>query len=362
MRPDRTNYEIWLIDYLDGNLDRESSELLMTFLEENPDIREELDDLVSYKIDPGTVSFNNKETLKKSASDLNESQFELLCVAGAENDLSDDQAAELNEVISSSPEKRKTFELINELKLKPPREEFRYKYKLRKLTLAQKVVRISMIGLSAAASIFIAVTIYNSQPVESGADMFNVSNAITPEKTISAPEKSAVKNQDTGQKTIQTNIAENLDPVIKRGTIDGNKSVVADVQLSDTPAKPVPDKISISAIGFRQDVTLVNAGSEASLIAMNIPENVFTEEPATGFNGFIARVFRKNILKAESPGSGNLKAYEIADAGINGLNRLLGWEMSLQKNKDVKGEVKSVYFNSKILKFNAPVKKVQPLP
>lgn len=362
MRPDRTNYEIWLIDYLDGNLDRESSEMLMVFLEENPDIREELDDLVSYKLDPGTVSFNNKVTLKKSASDLNESQFELLCVAGAENDLSDGQAAELKEVISSSPEKRKTFELFKELKLKPPREEFRYKYKLRKLTLTQKVVRISAIGLSAAASIFIAITIFNSPPSESSEDIFKVSEAVPPEKTISAPGNSVVKSQEAGQEVIKTYIAENLNPVIKRETIDVNKSVVADVQLNDTSANPVPEKISISAIGFRQEVGLVNAGSEAGLIAMNMPEPVFSEDPATGFNGLIARVFRNKIFKTESPGRGNLKAYEIADAGINGLNRLLGWEMSLQKNKDVKGDVKSVYFNSKILKFNAPVKKVQPLP
>jgi hypothetical protein len=361
MRPDRSNYEIWLIDYLDGNLDRESSELLMIFLEANPDIREELNDLLSYKLNSETGSFRNKETLKKSASDLNESQFELLCVAAAENDLSDQQTAELNEIVSSNPERQKTFELIKEMKLKPPKEEFRFKYKLRKLTLSQKIVRISVIGLSAAASIFLAVTIYNRQPVESGSDIVYVSKAITPEKTISAPEKSVAKSQGN-QKIIKTYVAENLKPGLKGETTVENKAVEANFQISDTSVKTVPEKVEISSISFRPEVRLVNPGSEAGLIALNMPETVIPEEPATGFNGFIARVFRNKILRTESPGKGNLKAYEIADAGINGLNRLLGWEMSLQKNKDVSGDVKSVYFNSKLLKFNAPVKKVQPLP
>jgi hypothetical protein len=56
-----------------------------------------------------------------------------------------------------------------------------------------------------------------------------------------------------------------------------------------------------------------------------------------------------------------LKAYEIAEAGVSGLNKLLGWEMALDERKDENGKLKSVYFSSKILKFNAPVKNSEPL-
>ena len=38
------------------------------------------------------------------------------------------------------------------------------------------------------------------------------------------------------------------------------------------------------------------------------------------------------------------------------LYKLLGWEMALDERKDLNGQLKSVYFSSKILKFNAPVK------
>jgi hypothetical protein len=36
--------------------------------------------------------------------------------------------------------------------------------------------------------------------------------------------------------------------------------------------------------------------------------------------------------------------------------------MALDEKKDANGELKSVYFSSRILKFTAPIKKSEPLP
>jgi hypothetical protein len=67
-------------------------------------------------------------------------------------------------------------------------------------------------------------------------------------------------------------------------------------------------------------------------------------------------------LKENTSKDSPLKGYEIAEAGVTGLNRLLGWEMALVEKNDENGELRSVYFSSKLLKFNAPVKKTDPLP
>ena len=45
MKPDRANYETWLIDYLDGNLEDSAIEALFAFLDENPDLKEEFHQL-----------------------------------------------------------------------------------------------------------------------------------------------------------------------------------------------------------------------------------------------------------------------------------------------------------------------------
>ena len=39
MKIDRSNYEIWIIDWLDGSLSDSQAEELKLFLNENPDIR-----------------------------------------------------------------------------------------------------------------------------------------------------------------------------------------------------------------------------------------------------------------------------------------------------------------------------------
>jgi len=52
-----------------------------------------------------------------------------------------------------------------------------------------------------------------------------------------------------------------------------------------------------------------------------------------------------------------VESFEIAQAGITGLNKLFGWEIALNKNTDTNGEIRSYNYSSRLLKFNAPVKK-----
>jgi len=78
MKPDRLNYEIWITDWLDGNLSEHQSEELMAFLDENPDLKEELKGLDSVSLNPPHLVFENKRTLIRSVADLDDSQFDKL--------------------------------------------------------------------------------------------------------------------------------------------------------------------------------------------------------------------------------------------------------------------------------------------
>jgi hypothetical protein len=75
---------------------------------------------------------------------------------------------------------------------------------------------------------------------------------------------------------------------------------------------------------------------------------------------FITKTIREKFLREKSVDR-PLKGYELAKAGVEGLNKLMGWEMALDERKDLEGNLKSVYFSSKLLKFNAPVKKSESL-
>ena len=90
-----------------------------------------------------------------------------------------------------------------------------------------------------------------------------------------------------------------------------------------------------------------------------IPED---EDERSGVVKFISKTFREKVLHEKTPLDTPIKGLDIAEAGVTGLNKLFGWEMALDKNNDENGQLKSVYFSSRIIKFTAPVKKSEPLP
>jgi len=366
MQPDRTNYEIWLIDYLDGNLNAIQIEQLNRFLDENTDIREEFEELSEYKIKPGKYSFTYKNQLKKSSSDLSDSQFELLCVAASENDLSEQQRNEIQAIITENPDRRKTFELINRIKLVAPAVKFNKKSGLRKLTAAQKIVRFSVIGLSAAAGIAIMISLFNLS-VKNNEEFKPLisSNLSGDSNKVKAINKTVVANLNTAEKKEilnpgRINVFNTLKKTIPTEIIAYQGKSPA---IDSSAGKQEIERVNISKIDYKKDLNLVEKEFPNMLIAINTDNKSSSEiSEKPGFNEFVAKIFRTKILKSKIPETGSIKVYEFADAGINGLNRLLGWQMSLQKTRDEKGDLKSLYFSSKILKFNAPVKKAQLEP
>ena len=365
MKPDRSNYEIWFIDYLDGNLDDQAIEGLYAFLDENPDLKEEFDELSGYSLVPPDTAFHGKSMLKKSSEDLADDQFDYLCVAASENDLTDEQEKEIHEIIGGEPLKAERYSLISRLKLNPPDIQYKYKYKLRKLTIVGKVIRYSAIGLSAAASILILFTVIRHNPGTEPA--LQVTGLISDStlRLLNPPEVMKPFQQDDNVADEKAEYTDN-NKAIDNLPSGLEKAIITDAQYQQPAGlQAVPDpvysshiaRVEIDKVSFREGVVITTGISGASLVALNTNKNIypgFDEVP--GINDRFARFFREKILHSENPTYGELKAYEIADAGINGLNRLLGWNISLEENKDENGDISSVHFSSRLIKFNAPVK------
>jgi len=116
MQIDRSNYEIWLIDWLDGNLNNSQIEQLEIFLKENPGLKEEFEELTTFRLNSPKMLFQHKNQLKKTSRDLSDSQLEYLSVAYLENDLSVEEKTDLLESIEHNKEKKSSFELIQKIK------------------------------------------------------------------------------------------------------------------------------------------------------------------------------------------------------------------------------------------------------
>jgi hypothetical protein len=365
MQIDRSNYEIWLIDWLDGNLSEFQVEQLQAFLNENPDIREEHSELTTFRLNPSAKSFTHKDHLKKKVEEISELQFEYLCVAFLEKDLSSDQQSELKEIINLDPEKKKSFELIQKMKLFPDDVSYKQKKRLFRRTIFQKTLRLSYIGLAAAAMIALALITYILIPRKLPVKTDNTTQNITVINPIKKPAGELVSdNVSTGKKDLplkrQNNklltVSQKTPPAITEPVKDSLLQIVEAVRSTDN----LPTLLKKAPVSYQID-----------LKGNTIPNNLIAFQPTfkipvydddrSKLNRFISKTFREKILKEKSAKDTPLKGYEIAEAGVTGLNKLLGWEMALDKRNGENGELQSVYFSSKLLKFNAPVKKSEPV-
>jgi hypothetical protein len=365
MEINRSNYEIWLIDWLDGNLNDCQAEQLQLFLNQNPDLEEEFTELNLLILKPSKNSFTQKDQLIKSISDLSGPQFDYLCIACHENDLDSEQKTELMEIIDRDHEMKSRYDLLQRIKLTPQTVSYKNKKKLIKTTAAQKIIRSSIIGISAAATVALLIVSFflipptlpdkiNKTALNIYTDGTLLKQAVSPvtDKSVSI-QKPVVGSQNDGS----------LISLAQKEKSEITESVTTLQSPKDSLFRDNNQEIMVVKIPASSEIDLNEKNMSNKLVASKAflitPQS---EDEQSKLSKFIARTFREKILKEPASKDSPLKAYEIAEAGVSGLNKLLGWEMALDEKKDENGELASVYFSSKILKFNAPVKKDETVP
>lgn len=105
----RDNYEAYLLDYSEGNLSGELQVELELFLIQHPELNINLDDFALVSVNPEPLSFDEKQKLKKSDSDLiPEEQF----IAYVEDQLSLNEKIELEKSCSNNESLAKELNLF----------------------------------------------------------------------------------------------------------------------------------------------------------------------------------------------------------------------------------------------------------
>jgi hypothetical protein len=359
MKVNRSNYEIWIIDWLDGNLSEPQSAELLTFLGENPDLKEEMEALTRFRLEKPLKKFSKTDSLKKTAADLTDTQFEYLCIAHTENDLSAEQEKELDEIIRQSQERKMILEAFQKTVLTPPDYRFGKKSLLKKEPPGEKIFRLSVRILSAAASIALLISLY-----------LLVKDRL-PENTIASGEplldslSVVISNPIRIEKQLIASTSNSAPSARINKTFASSEEIIANVIQPDDSMnnQRLVENLHIAPEILLATFTIEHPAEINNLIAYNpeiITPAVDIERSSVG--KFLSRTYRNLILNEEAATDLPIKGYEIAEGGINGLNKLFGWEMALQKTNDENGDLQSLYFSSKMLKFNAPVKKSETTP
>ena len=71
---------------------------------------------------------------------------------------------------------------------------------------------------------------------------------------------------------------------------------------------------------------------------------------------FFAKGFRQLILNDKNATTEKVKPIELADATVSGINKLLGWEMKLEKKSDDNGTLNGISFASQLINFDHNIK------
>lgn len=109
-------------------------------------------------------------------------------------------------------------------------------------------------------------------------------------------------------------------------------------------------------------IIAINAGfaeiPQIKNIATPLPNNnsYFAENSnSQSIKDYLVKKMRKNILKKESTNN-KINSWDVAEFAINGVNKIAGTNMTLNKKLDTEGKVKEIEFNSRLIAFTTPVK------
>lgn len=161
MNINRNNYEIFIIDYFDNNLNNADINTLMHFLNNNPDLKEEFNTFSNASIPAPKINYpNNKSLLKKhiiNVGDINEDNFEDFFISYHEGDLSEKEKIDTMLFCEKNPFLKKDFQNFGKTILIPD-ETIHFENK----SQLKKHKRYSIyISSAIAASIIILFGLYN---------------------------------------------------------------------------------------------------------------------------------------------------------------------------------------------------------
>lgn len=361
MQPDRSNFEQWITDWLEGKLSQSEVEQLLSFLEENQDILEKTELAGCECLSANPVSMPGKDKLKRSAEELTRSQIEYLSVAFLENDITPGQLNDLEQNLSVHPEHRKIFDAIQKTRLDTASVRYNNKLLLKKPDNVWRFLRYSAIVLGTAATIAILV----------------LSAVFIPRylslKTQAITEK-YMSGNNTGHIEITTPEVLHETPGMNKNSslasssvMETTKSTGFSVKEALADSSPVPDTAQALVIRSTPAISPVTTANLKAAVSDSNGNNILLyngyiniaaneNDQRSRLQQYLAGFFRERILKDDVVTDDPIKSYEVARAGIEGLNRLLGWEMALVTTSNEAGDLQSYYFSSGLLKVNIPAK------
>lgn len=343
----RNNYEVYLIDYMDGSLCSSLVDELYRFLDQNPDIAEEFEGLSSVSLNPPTLKFEGKELLKKKSSIRYgiDSEIDYLLIAELENDITKQEKETLTILQNNNPDIVNKRSKYSKTKLSANlNEKFEFKSSLKRTPVVYIRHRNVQFMLSIAASLLIFVGVFAW--VNSALITNETMVAQSHEQKLEETNNTAQANSQEIQTTNKDVAFETLP--LKEAKVFNQMPVNIEVEtpeMQTTAREPV----ALEKIEAR-DIQNLNLAQSSAAIKISIPKNIVMEKPLPQFS-------QENEVPSKEGTVKEIGLFDVVQMGVNKLAQATGANVRLEGEKNQKGKLTKIEFDSKLFALSTPVRK-----
>lgn len=368
----RNNYEAFLLDLMEGNLSPEDQQRLKDFLRMNPDCALLSENFDPWMLEKESLTFSGKEDLKKelprSGTLLSDANFDLFSIARLEGDLTPEQEKKHEAALQNNRQKRNEWQAWQQTKLQASQLEYEGKEQLKKRTGPKgRIIWISVISAAAAVALVVALlrmepdlseaTLSETNPTEQAPEQLPFTEERPAEETPNEPaplpepqeEETLAAADEPRMFSIKKNPERPLETVEKGQAQDKD-------HLQDSLQQQEPRKIESRPVRLATyeayNPDLVGESTYDQIKPLDLPP---ADIHLTSLSlAQISDIDLQEALDAYAEEK-DFSLWTVANAGIKGINRLTGSDISLQASKDEEGEVSGFRLKSKRFSFSRPL-------
>jgi len=350
MNINRDNYEIFVIDFLEGNLSEKEMIAFQLFLSENDDIKNEVEGFDEVNLVAENVVFSEKTNLKKTefSDNINCSYFEELCITKIEDELTLEQHKDFNKLINESNNNKEIYNQFVKAKLSPNFNIiYKDKKKLKKYFLSTKSILYATMSI-AASLIFIFMIIKSIDNKNTNYQAFNSnknfneynSHRMVFEKKSS--DNSKLQNINKAQNKIVNTIIPNITE------LQNNENQIAENNVTALK-RETENILSVEKISTNKISTIYDTNQTIELAYNpNVAEQLNVYEKYQHTKELITSTIKNKIDKTRET---EFTAFEIAETAIKGYNNLTESDVKLQKILDENGNMAAINITSSNFDF-----------
>ncbi len=350
MKINRNNYEIFFLDYYEGNLSDIVRRELMEFLEQNSDLKIEFEQYQHIGLEVITDVFSEKAKLKKSLLDIPVKKIDEQCIAYCENDNTTNEKHDFENLLNENKNIREVLEIYQKLKLKPDfLVIYNQKAKLKRRYIPARKLLIA--GISIAASILVAVMLVFNLNNENNIQQISENKKIIEIKSpelISNKVDSEVKHIEQYPFNAQKTENEYILSQNNKGNKQNNSHISNEIKYSENIIPVLHPKVK-PINNHKPDLHIQTGNSLNKYFNQNKNELTLYEYSLKRIAGDLINetTFENNEPKRIF--------WNIVENGVAKLGNYTGTGMKVNNTYDNYGQLKTFAFHSKKFEFVTPV-------